>query len=88
MDRSAITDCSGSEEFLTIGFIGGCTGLPFALGRKTADEEGEDRVVKYRSAHIDGVESELVVRSGHLAQGNPKTIEEVRRILQLHASAK
>jgi len=48
----------------------GCTGLPIAddpidlekeLGRKTADEGGEDRVVK---------------------------IEEVRRILPLHASAK
>ena len=66
----------------------GCTGLPIAHGRKTADEEEEDQVVKYRSAHIDCVESELAVRSGHLAQGNPKTIEEVRRILPLHASAK
>jgi hypothetical protein len=44
-----------------------------------------DGVVEYRSAHIDGVESELVVRSGHSAQPRPETIEEVRRILGVHA---
>ena len=48
-------------------------------------EEGDDGVVKYRSAHIDGVESELVVRSGHSVQANPQAIEEVRRILYEHA---
>jgi hypothetical protein len=42
-------------------------------------------VVEYKSAHIDGVESEVVVNSGHSAQGNPHTVEEVRRILLLHA---
>ena len=31
------------------------------------------------------VESELVVRSGHSTQSNPHTVEEVRRILLLHA---
>jgi len=48
-------------------------------------ETGNDGVVAYESAHIDGVESELVVRSPHSCQGNPHTIEEVRRILLLHA---
>lgn len=48
-------------------------------------EEGDDGVVEYRSAHIDGVESELVVRSGHSTQATPQTIEEVRRILYEHA---
>jgi len=48
-------------------------------------EEGDDGVVDYKSAHIDGAESELVVRSGHSAQATPETIEEVRRILYLHA---
>ena len=48
-------------------------------------EEGDDGVVKYQSAHIDGVASELVVRSGHSTQSFPPTIEEVRRILLLHA---
>jgi pimeloyl-ACP methyl ester carboxylesterase len=47
-----------------------------------------DGVVKYESAHIDGVESELVVpRQSHSAQGNPLAIEEVRRILLVHAEA-
>jgi hypothetical protein len=48
-------------------------------------EEGNDGVVEYKSAHIDGVESELVVRSGHSTQATPETIEEVRRILYEHA---
>jgi pimeloyl-ACP methyl ester carboxylesterase len=49
------------------------------------DDQG-DGVVKYQSAHIEGVESELVVpHSGHSVQGNPIAIEEVRRILVEHA---
>jgi len=51
-------------------------------------EEGDDGVVKYTSAHIDGVESELVVRSDHSVQWAPDAIEEVRRILLLHAEVK
>jgi len=47
-------------------------------------EEGHDGIVAYQSAHIDGVESELVVKSGHSCQDNPHTIEEVRRILVEH----
>ena len=49
-------------------------------------EEGDDGVVKYASAHITGVESEKVVHSSHSTQSNPETIEEVRRILLLHAA--
>ena len=48
-------------------------------------EEGTDGVVKYTSAHLDGVDSEFIVRSGHSCQSNPHTIQEVRRILLLHA---
>jgi len=44
-------------------------------------EEAGDGVVKYTSAHIDGVASEKIVRSGHSTQGEPETIEEVKRIL-------
>ncbi len=47
-------------------------------------ESGNDGVVAYSSAHIDGVDSELVVRSTHSTQGTPETIEEVRRILYVH----
>jgi len=49
-------------------------------------QEGNDGVVKYKSAHIEPVESELVVRSAHSTQSNPHTIEEVRRILIKHAN--
>ena len=49
--------------------------------KKGPIRHGDDGVVKYESAHIDGAESELVVRSGHSTQSNPVTIEEVRRIL-------
>jgi len=47
-------------------------------------EQGNDGVVEYSSAHIDAVESELIVKSSHSTQGNPHTIQEVRRILRLH----
>jgi pimeloyl-ACP methyl ester carboxylesterase len=51
-------------------------------------EDGVDGVVAYSSAHIDGVESERVVRpSSHSTQANPETIDEVRRILLLQAEA-
>jgi len=51
-------------------------------------EQGNDGVVMYSSAHIEPVESELAVRSPHSCQGNPHTIEEVRRILRLHVGLK
>jgi pimeloyl-ACP methyl ester carboxylesterase len=46
--------------------------------------EGDDGVVAYTSAHVDYVESEFIVRSGHSSQGHPLVIEEVRRILLQH----
>ncbi len=49
--------------------------------------EGNDGVVAYRSAHIEGAASELVVRSTHSTQGEPATIQEVRRILHVHGDA-
>jgi len=45
---------------------------------------GDDGVVTYTSAHVDYVESEFLVRSGHSSQGQPLVIEEVRRILLAH----
>ena len=48
--------------------------------------DSDDGVVRYSSAHIEPVESELViVPSGHSVQGTPRAIEEVRRILYEHA---
>ena len=51
-------------------------------------EEGSDGVVKYKSAHLEGVASEKIVHSDHSTQGNPETIEEVRRILLEHVEAR
>jgi len=47
-------------------------------------EKGNDGVVEYSSAHIEDVDSELVVRSGHSVQSHPLAIGEVRRILLEH----
>lgn len=44
-----------------------------------------DGVVPYWSSHMPGAKSELVVPSGHSAHKHPQAIEEVRRILHLHA---
>jgi len=44
-----------------------------------------DGIVPYWSSHLDGAQSELVVPSDHGAHQNPKAIEEVKRILKLHA---
>ena len=48
--------------------------------------DSDDGVVRYASAHIEPVASELViVPCGHSAQSTPRAIEEVRRILYEHA---
>jgi hypothetical protein len=44
-----------------------------------------DGVVPYWSSHLNGALSELIVPSGHYAHQNPQAVEEVRRILKLHA---
>ncbi len=45
---------------------------------------GSDGIVDYSSSHLDGVVSELVVKSGHSVQQNPLAIQEIRRILLEH----
>jgi hypothetical protein len=47
-------------------------------------DDSTDGVVPYRSAHLDGVESEQVVRSDHGVQKDGEAILEVRRILREH----
>jgi pimeloyl-ACP methyl ester carboxylesterase len=47
-------------------------------------ETGDDGVVSYQSAHIPEAASELVVRSDHSVQSDPRTMNEVRRIQLLH----
>jgi pimeloyl-ACP methyl ester carboxylesterase len=47
-------------------------------------EQGSDGVVPYKSAHLEGAESELIVPSDHAATAHPLTVLEVKRILKLH----
>jgi pimeloyl-ACP methyl ester carboxylesterase len=49
-------------------------------------EDSNDGVVEYSSSRLAAVDSEYIVRSTHSTQSNPYTIEEVRRILLLHAA--
>ncbi len=49
-----------------------------------SEESGGDGVVKFASAHIDGVESELVVPYPHSMQAMPEVVAEVERILHQH----
>lgn len=45
---------------------------------------GTDGIVPYWSSHLDGAQSELIVKSGHGAHEHPLAIREVRRIMQEH----
>jgi pimeloyl-ACP methyl ester carboxylesterase len=47
-------------------------------------EQGSDGVVPYKSSHLAGAESELIVPSDHAATAHPLTVLEVKRILRLH----
>jgi pimeloyl-ACP methyl ester carboxylesterase len=47
--------------------------------------DSSDGVVAYRSSHLDGAESELIVPADHTAHAHPRAVLEVRRILRLHA---
>ncbi len=55
-----------------------------AIRKDQQPPNGDDGVVSYKSAHLEGVESELVVPYGHSCQMEPRVIEEVRRILLQH----
>ncbi len=77
-------------------FIQALAELPIAPGvhahsiigvKKGPKESGGDGVVSYASAHLDDVDSELVVRSGHSSQAHPRVVSEVRRILIEHLQA-
>ena len=50
----------------------------------TSTRRATDGVVAYESAHLDGAESELVVRRTHFMTNAPEVIAEVRRILRRH----
>ncbi len=45
---------------------------------------GTDGIVPYTSSHLEGAQSELIVKSGHSVEENLNAIREVRRILLQH----
>jgi hypothetical protein len=45
-------------------------------------------VVSYRSAHLEGAESELVVPAGHSLIAHPETVAEIKRILEKNIAEK
>jgi triacylglycerol esterase/lipase EstA (alpha/beta hydrolase family) len=51
---------------------------------------GSDGVVRYASSHLDGANSELIVRSGHNAFNNSEARSEVIRVVreEIHSEAK
>ena len=86
---TSVDNMNPSHPFIkTLASIPVADGIPahsiIAVQGDGAIEIGSDGIVKYESAHIEGVESELVVRFGHSVQGQPKTVEEIRRILIEH----
>ncbi|MGE8396148.1 MAG: esterase/lipase family protein, partial [Comamonas sp.] len=44
-------------------------------------QDSNDGIVPYRSAHLEGAASELIVPFGHSVQEHPRAIVEIRRIL-------
>ena len=56
-----------------------------AVRRDSPSGDRTDGLVRYDSAHVEGVVSEKVVTSGHLCQDRPEVIGEVRRILAEHS---
>ena len=56
------------------------------IGRKSGPlvPGGSDGLVPYSSSHLNGAQSELIVRSGHGVQETQTGICEIRRILLLH----
>jgi pimeloyl-ACP methyl ester carboxylesterase len=49
--------------------------------------DSSDGVVAYRSSHVEGAQSELIVAADHTAHAHPQALLEIRRILRLHVDA-
>jgi pimeloyl-ACP methyl ester carboxylesterase len=54
------------------------------IGTFESTDGAHDGVVSYASAHLDGVESEVLVPAGHSCQSHPRMMIELRRILREH----
>lgn len=53
---------------------------------KVSLEESSDGVVPYKSSHLEGAASEVIIPSWHSVQETPEAIVEIRRILHEHLS--
>jgi pimeloyl-ACP methyl ester carboxylesterase len=95
---TSVDDVRGSVHDMTPGnaFVRSLSAIPVAPGIAshsiipvTGDPppDGQnDGVVEYASASIQPVDSEYVIfEAAHSVQGDPKAVEEVRRILLVHA---
>ncbi len=87
---NSISNLSNQDPFVRL-----ATDLPISakvpfhsiMGNDTPNlslQQSSDGVVPYSSAHLDGAQSEKVIRSWHSVQETPEAIVEVRRILHKH----
>jgi len=88
-DPTSIKGLSPDNPFIqSLAKIAIARGIPFhsIIGdRGRGDgEQGSDGVVPYKSSHLEGAQSELIVPSDHAATAHPLTVLEVKRILKLH----
>jgi pimeloyl-ACP methyl ester carboxylesterase len=87
--RTSIDDLDPSAPYLcALAELPLRKGLPYhsIIGDLAGKPEAPagDGVVPYKSSHLDGAASELIVQSGHSVQRTPQAIAEVKRILLLH----
>lgn len=57
------------------------------IGNKTNSKDPDvmtDGIVPYKSAHLDGATSEVIIKGGHSIQETPEAVLELRRILRQH----
>lgn len=86
---TALTLLSPTSPFMkiapTVPFV---PGIPYhsiiGIQKGSPGPGSSDGIVPYESSHLEGVESETFVPSGHSAQEHPLAIAELKRILHEH----
>ncbi|RKG35717.1 alpha/beta hydrolase [Acinetobacter guerrae] len=84
------SDLSHKSKFMTLteninppkGFV-----FHSIIGNKTNSDDPNvmtDGIVPYKSAHLDGAKSEVIIKGGHSIQETPEAVLELRRILRQH----
>jgi triacylglycerol esterase/lipase EstA (alpha/beta hydrolase family) len=86
---NAIAQLSPSSDILeTMNSIPMNPNIPYhsiiASKNKYLGPGGNDGLVEYESAHLDGAQSEIVIKSKHFVHNHPLAIKEVKRILKKH----